>query len=59
MAQYEPKIKTDIEVWGGLNTNVDQNDGRPGETEIQINATCVIAGQLTVRSGMQPVVFEN
>lgn len=59
MSQYEPDIKTEIEVWAGLNTNVDPNDGKPGETEQQVNATCVIAGQLTVRPGMQQVVFEN
>ena len=56
---YNPATKTEIEVWGGLRTNVDQNDGGKGETEVQVNATCVIAGQLTVRLGMQKVTFEN
>ena len=59
MTQYNPAIKTEIDVWAGLNTNVDKNNGSKGETEVQINATIVIAGQLTVRPGMQQVTFEN
>ncbi len=59
MSEYNPIVKIEIDSWAGLNTNVDKNDGAKGEMLIQTNITCVIAGQLTVRSGMQQVTFEN
>lgn len=57
--QRDPAASVTIDDFQGLQTNVDPNDTQPGGLQECVNATCIIAGQLTVRGGMQPISFEN
>ena len=46
-----------FEKWGGLLTYASPYAVPPGAAVAQINLTCSLMGQLTVRDGMQPVKF--
>ena len=46
-----------LSKWGGLLTYVSPYAVPPGGAVSQINLTCSVSGQLTVRDGMQPVSF--
>lgn len=43
----------------GLASNVDARDLGDGAAEKQLNACSIIAGELTVRLGVQEVTFED
>lgn len=43
----------------GLITNMDPRDLPPGAAEEQLNATCVVMGELRVRMGIREVTFDE
>lgn len=43
----------------GLLTNVDPRDLPAGAAEEQLNATCVVIGELRVRLGVREVSFDE
>jgi len=42
----------------GLIDNIDQRDIPPGATDDQVNACCIILGELSIRLGYREVVFD-
>ena len=48
-----------IDKWGGLVTNASPYSIPPGAMVQQVNLQCLVPGQLTVRSGMQPITFTS
>lgn len=42
----------------GLVDNIDQRDIPPGAAEDQINACCILMGELSIRLGYRTVVFD-
>jgi len=55
----QPRKSVEIKDFPGLMNDMDPDDIPPGAAEVQINATCVQVGQLTVRSGLRLVSFED
>lgn len=54
------KVKpVEIDDFGGLATAVDSHERPPGIAVEQVNITCINPGQLVVRGGYRPVVFDN
>lgn len=47
-----------VEDFPGLLTNIDVRDLTPGAMEEQVNICSVTPGMLTVREGIQEVIFE-
>lgn len=49
-------------VWGidfvGIVINIDQRDIPPGAAEDQLNLTCIELGEMSVRRGMQEIIFD-
>ncbi len=43
----------------GMMTNVDQRDIATGAAEVQVNLQCVRIGELSTRSGLREVTFED
>lgn len=43
----------------GMMTNVDPRDLPAGAAEEQVNATCVVIGELRVRLGVREVTFDE
>jgi len=54
-----PKASVEAVDFPGMIDNLDRIDLPPGAADEQINATCVVVGELQVRLGYRPVVFEN
>jgi hypothetical protein len=48
-----------LQKWGGLLTYVSPYSVPAGGAIAQVNLTCSVSGQLTVRDGMQPVSFAS
>jgi hypothetical protein len=48
-----------LQKWGGLLTYVSPYSVPEGGSVFQINLTCSVSGQLTIRDGMQPVAFSG
>lgn len=56
----EPARPVDlVSNFPGLLTNADPRDLPAGAAEEQVNLTCVVEGELRVRQGIRPVVFEE
>ena len=53
------KPVVEIVDFAGMMAAVDPRDLPNGASEEQINASCLIAGELTVRRGIQEVSFEE
>lgn len=58
MAQ-PPSTSVQIEDFPGLQSGRDPLDIPEGAGEEQVNATCVVMGELQVRRGYRQVTFEN
>ena len=54
-----PKQSVIINDFQGLITNIDPRDLPPGGAEEQVNACCIILGQLDIRKGIKEVEFDN
>jgi hypothetical protein len=52
------KASVELADFGGIK-DVDPRDLSPGDAEQQTNAASLIMGQLTIRQGYRPVVFDN
>lgn len=55
----QARAMVEIRDFAGLMNNVDVDDAPPGAAEVQINACSFRVGELTIRQGMRPVVFDN
>ncbi len=55
----KPSETVELKDFQGLQTRPDPNDIPPGAATRQVNATCIVPGQLTVRPGMKQVSFED
>ncbi len=54
-----PKASVMLKDFPGFMSNMDPRDIPEGAAEVQVNATCVVQGELQVRLGYLPVKFEN
>ena len=54
----KPRSRVALRDFKGLKTNIDPFE-RKDASEVQSNITCIVPGQLTVRSGMRTVNWEN
>jgi len=57
MSVPEPSSAVEIDTFTGLVTNADESSMPPGGTKIQLNATLISAGEVSVRKGMREVTF--
>ncbi len=55
----EPRNPTSMRDFRGLFTNADPHDIPPGASTEQTNIQCLKPGELTVRKGTRPVIFNN
>ena len=53
------RVRKMIPDFKGLFSNVDPTDADNGEGISQTNLTSHVTGELRVRSGMQPITYEN
>lgn len=53
-----PKASVELRDFAGM-MDVDPRDLEPGAAEVQVNACCLVMGELTVRRGYQQVQFED
>ena len=47
------------ETFMGLASGMDAHDLQPGQATIQLNVRCIRAGELTLRGGLQELVFDE
>ena len=54
----QPKVSTEIRDFPGLVNSIDPDDLDTGAATVQLNATCIRPGELTVRQGWKELTFE-
>lgn len=59
MATDIAKPTVEIRDWNGIMTGVDARDIPDGAATLQINAVCIVPGELMPRRGLRPVVFDE
>jgi hypothetical protein len=52
------KSVVELRDFVGLIDNVDPRDIPPGAADDQVNAACLVMGELTVRAGYREVLFD-
>lgn len=53
-----PKASVEMVDFPGMIDNMDRLDLPPGTADEQINATCVVVGEMQIRLGMRQVSFD-
>lgn len=53
-----PPQGVELSDFPGLIDNVDPRDIPPGAADDQVNACCIVVGELTIRAGYRQVAFD-
>ena len=55
----QPAASVEMRDWPGLVTQADRQDQQPGSGRIQVNLQSDKQGEMTVRRGLRPVLFDS
>lgn len=58
MARPVEGDKVEHRTFRGMVSYSDPRDDREGAAQLQVNAACLRAGELTVRRGLRPLTFD-